>query len=90
MTVSIYISGPSGVNSSSLSIGGLPFQARSNHYFTNYCEGASDGKMGMLRVGNLGTNIVAYYPNTSSALRTAYVGTDLGGHFIGSFTYMTS
>jgi len=90
VTVTLYVSNISGNSGSSLGIGGLPFTVATGEYFTGSFDSASDGKMGMMRTLNASSGFNAYYPNASTNLRTNYLGTDLGDHIIGSFTYFTN
>jgi len=93
ITVRAYLNNFSGAGASQLVIGGLPFSSGSDGYWYGVIEGGSSGssyKMGVLRTGSGSTNLNCFYPNTSNANRTNYVGNDLGNFIVLSLTYTTT
>jgi len=87
--VNVYLSGITGKDSNQLLLSGLPFTS-ADGYATGPMESASNGHMGMARVQASTTNVIFYYPNTSTSLRTNFLGDDLGSHIIFSIVYMTA
>ena len=93
ITIRAYLNSFSGAGASQLVIGGLPFSSGSDGYWLGVLEGGASGsssKMGVLRTGSGGTNLNCFYPNTSNANRTNYLGNDLGNFLILSLTYTTT
>ena len=90
VTVNLYLNNWSGKSSVGLTIGGLPFTVKNLAYYTGSFDSASDGKMGMFRAQSNTSNFIAYYSNTSTGYRSNFLGTDLGTHLIGSFTYIAA
>ena len=87
--VNVYLSGITGKDSNQLLLSGLPFTS-ADGYSTGPMESASNGHMGMARSQASTTNLIFYYPNTSTSIRENFLGNDLGSHIIFSIVYMTA
>jgi hypothetical protein len=90
VTLMMYATNPTSKTSSHASIGGLPFTPATNHYATGSLETNTTGHMGIVRTNSNNTYLSCFYPNATSSVRTALVGTDIGTHIIFSITYQTS